>query len=84
MHVRENLIIYVAVSQGDRLTVKRGSDGSCACKGNCIAKNCGCRKVLKSCGSYCKCVKEKCRNREDSELRNVRILFNFCLTKETF
>ncbi|KAF2887553.1 hypothetical protein ILUMI_18620, partial [Ignelater luminosus] len=61
---------YIQPVSQDRLTVKRASDGSCACKGNCTAKNCGCKKVLKSCGSFCKCVKEKCKNREDSESRH--------------
>ncbi|KAF2892274.1 hypothetical protein ILUMI_13899 [Ignelater luminosus] len=61
---------YIQPVSEDRLTVKRASDGSCACKGNCTAKNCGCKKVLKSCGSFCKCVKEKCKNREDSESRH--------------
>ncbi|GJQ81405.1 kinesin-4B [Trypoxylus dichotomus] len=48
----------------DRL--KRSSEGGCTCKGNCSTRNCGCRKITKSCTGNCKCTDSLCSNRDKS------------------
>ena len=45
-------------------TNRQPSTSKCSCKGNCLRKQCGCRKQGTACSDFCKCG-EQCKNKEE-------------------
>jgi len=52
-------------STGEPTKKKSSTGGGCGCKTGCKTKACSCRKAGPYCSSSCKCLSNKCSNRED-------------------
>ena len=43
---------------------QRSATKACLCKGKCATRKCNCRAMEVFCDSQCKCLLDKCKNRE--------------------